>query len=104
MRRWRRRKPTDDDDSWSTTASKLVVADGGATFMQRELGKKMNNDRGLRIGDFNRLHGLGYSKNQGLKWLNGLGERGPEAKCVLASGNFKIFIFGLPNRLRFLMN
>ena len=56
------------------------MAEGGAAFVQRELGKKMNNDRGSRIGDFNRLYGLGYSKNRGLKWLNGLGERGLEAK------------------------
>jgi len=39
----------------------------------RELGKKMNSDWGSRFGDFNRLYGLGYSKNRGLKWLNGLG-------------------------------
>ena len=131
MRKWRRRKPTDGDGNWSATASELVVAEGGTTFVQRELGKKMNNDQGSRIGNFNRLYGLGYSMNRGLKWLNSLVERGPkakmggvdeiiklgflgrvigfgsistEAKCVLAGGNFKIFISRLPNRLQFLMN
>ena len=32
------------------------------------------------LGIFNKLYGLGYSKNRDLKWLNGLDERGPEAK------------------------
>jgi len=32
------------------------------------------------LGIFNKLYGLGYSKIRGLKWLNGLDERGPEAK------------------------
>ena len=96
MRRWRWRKPTDDDDKWSATASKLVVAYGGAAFMQRELGKTMNNDRGSRIGDFNRLYGLDYSKNWGLKWLNGLNERGPKAKGL---GADEIIKFGFLGRV-----
>jgi len=62
--------------------------------MQRELGKTMNNDRGSRIWDFNRLYGLGYSKNRGLKWLNGLGERGPEAKRGGADEIIKLGFLG----------
>ena len=56
----------------------------------KELGKKMNSDWGSRFGDFNRLYGLGYSKNRGLKWLNGLGRRGPEAKGGSADEIFKL--------------
>jgi len=94
MRRWRQRKPTDGDDSWSATTLELVVAEGGAAFVQRELGKKMNNDRGSRIRDFNQLYGLGYLKNRGLKWLNGLGERGPEAKGGGADEIIKLGFMG----------
>ena len=94
IRRWRGRKSTDDSGSWSATVSELVVAEGGAAFVQRELGKKMNNDRGSRIGDFNRLYGLGYSKNWGLKWLNDLGERGPEAKGGGADEIIKLEFLG----------
>jgi len=64
--------------------------------MQRELGKTMNNDRGSRIGDFNRLYGLDYSKNWGLKWLNGLNERGPKAKGL---GADEIIKFGFLGRV-----
>ena len=63
-------------------------------FVRRELGKKINNDRGSRIGDFNRLYGLGYLKNRGLKWLNGFGERGPEAKVDGADEIIKLGFLG----------
>jgi len=45
-------------------------------FAQRELGKKMNSDRGSRFGDFTRL--------------NGLGRRGPEAKGGDANEIYKL--------------
>ena len=48
--------------------------------MQRELGKKMNNDQGSRIGDFNRLYGLG--------------ERGPEDKGGGADEIIKLGFLG----------
>ena len=69
----------------------------GVTKLPRvmvELGKKMNSDWGSRFGDFNRFYGFGYSKNRGLKWLNGLGRRGPEAKGGGADENFKLGFLG----------
>jgi len=54
----------------------------------------MNNDRGSQIGDFNRLYGLDYSKNRGLKWLNGLSERGLEAKGGGADEIIKLGFLG----------
>jgi len=49
-------------------------------FAQRELGKKMNNDRGSRFGNFNRL--------------NGLGRREPEAKGGGADEIYKLGFLG----------
>jgi len=43
-----------------------------------------------------RLYGLGYSKNRGLKWLNGLSQRGPEAK---GGGVDEIFKLGFQGRV-----